>query len=242
MEDFMLGPQDLFDLSDFAHANIFNGCKYAWEAIAKIEEYITNKFSSNLKPELKTDFGEGVTIKGDVYVGKGTTIEPGAFIQGPTIIGDNCQIRQGAYIRGNILIGDKCIIGHATEAKNAIFLNEAQASHFAYVGDSILGKNVNLGAGTRLANVPLFSLKDPVTLKRSNIFIKINGDEIDTGLGKLGAIIGDDVHTGCNVVTSPGCIIGPRSRIYALLSLGKGYHSAESVVKLRQQIEQTTHR
>lgn len=234
----MLSPQELFDLSDYTHIEIFEGCEFAWEALAKVEEYIGKQFSSTLKPAINSSIGDSAVIEGDVYIGKNTIVEPGAFIQGPTIIGDNCQIRQGAYIRGSVILGNKCIVGHATEVKNAIFLDKAQAPHFAYVGDSILGNSVNLGAGTRLANVPLFSVKDPVTLKRPSIRIRIDNKEIDTGLSKLGAILGDDVQTGCNVVTSPGCIIGPGSRVYALLSLGKGYYPPGSIIKLRQQTDQ----
>jgi NDP-sugar pyrophosphorylase family protein len=105
------------------------------------------------------------------------------------------------------------------------------------VGDSILGNQVNLGAGTRLANVPLFSAKDSITLKRPTIRIRFEGQEIDTGLSKLGAILGDEVQIGCNTVTNPGCIVGPRTLIYALTSLKSGYYPADTIIKLRQQTE-----
>jgi UDP-N-acetylglucosamine diphosphorylase / glucose-1-phosphate thymidylyltransferase / UDP-N-acetylgalactosamine diphosphorylase / glucosamine-1-phosphate N-acetyltransferase / galactosamine-1-phosphate N-acetyltransferase len=180
---------------------------------------------------------QGAAIEGDVYIGKGVVIEPDTFIQGPAIIGDHCQIRQGAYIRGNLILGNGCVVGHATEVKNAIFFNKAQAPHFAYVGDSILGNHVNLGAGTRVANLPLFSAKDPATSKRPSIRLKIDDQEIDTGLSKFGAILGDHSQTGCNVVISPGCIIGRGCRIYALVSLRKGYYPPNSIVKLRQDTE-----
>ncbi len=233
----MLNPQDLFDLSRFAHKEIFDGCEFAWNALSKIEHYIQDQFFSVLKPSLNTEVSPGAFIEGDVYIGQGTVVEPGALIYGPTIIGENCEIRQGAYIRGNVILGNKAIVGHASEVKNAIFLDNAHAPHFAYVGDSILGNQVNLGAGTRLANVPLFSAKDPVTLKRPTIRIRLDGKEIDTGLSKLGAILGDEVQIGCNTVTNPGCIVGPRTLIYALTSLKSGYYPADSIIKLRQQTE-----
>jgi NDP-sugar pyrophosphorylase family protein len=233
----MLSPQDLFDLSSFAHAEVFDGCQYVWEALAEIGGYIKDQFSAELKPAINTDISAGAFIEGDVHIGRGTVVEPGVLIYGPTIIGEYCQIRQGAYIRGNVILGDKAIVGHATEVKNAIFLDKAQAPHFAYVGDSILGNRVNLGAGTRLANVPLFSIEDPTTSKRPSIRFRFEDREIDTGLSKLGAILGDDVQTGCNTVANPGCIVGKRTLIYSLTSLRSGYYPAGTIIKLRQQIE-----
>jgi UDP-N-acetylglucosamine diphosphorylase / glucose-1-phosphate thymidylyltransferase / UDP-N-acetylgalactosamine diphosphorylase / glucosamine-1-phosphate N-acetyltransferase / galactosamine-1-phosphate N-acetyltransferase len=233
----MLSPLDLFDLSEFAHRDIFADCEFAWAALSKIDRYIKDQFSQAFQPAIHVEVRPGVFIEGEVYIGQGTVIEPGAFIAGPAIIGEKCEIRQGAYIRGNVILGDKAIVGHATEVKNSIFLNNAHAPHFAYVGDSILGNRVNLGAGTRLANVPIFSEKDPVTLKRPTVRIRVEGQEIDTRLSKLGAILGDDAQTGCNTVTNPGCIIGPRTLIYALTLLRGGYYPADRVIKLRPHLE-----
>ncbi len=174
----MLSPQNLFDLSGFAHAEIFDGCEFAWNVLSKIESYIEQQFSTTLKPEINTVVSAGAFIEGDVYIGKGTIVEPGALIYGPTIIGQNCQIRQGAYIRGNVIVGPKSVVGHSTELKNVIFLNEVHAAHFAYLGDSILGNRVNLGAGTRLANLPVLSTKDPATLKRPSIRFRYAGKEM----------------------------------------------------------------
>ena len=123
----------------------------------------------------------------NVSIGEGSLIESGALIKGPTIIGNNVEIRQGAYIRGNCIIGDGCVVGHATEMKNSIMLNGSKAAHFAYVGDSILGNDVNLGAGTRLANIYLINL---------NIIIITDNKRYRTDLKKLGAIIGDGTQTG----------------------------------------------
>ncbi len=234
----MLSPHDIFDLSSFTHAEIFKGCNFAWEVLPKIKHYAEHLLSSVCEPNFKTDVNNGIFIKGSVYVGKDTIVEPGTFIKGPTIIGENCQIRQGAYIRGNVILGNNCVVGHTTEVKNSIFLNEALAPHFACVGDSVLGNRVNLGAGTILAVLPLLSIKDSVTLRRPNIRFPFNGQEIDIGLSKFGAILGDDVQTGCNVVTNPGCIVGRRTLIYALVSLRKGYYPPDHIIKHRQQIEQ----
>ncbi|UCC54594.1 MAG: hypothetical protein JSV68_11625, partial [Anaerolineaceae bacterium] len=108
--------------------------------------------------------------------------------------------------------------------------------HFNYVGDSILGHRVNLGAGTKLSNLGILSQKDPGSGKRPTINLLVDSREYDTGLAKLGAILGDDVQTGCNAVLNPACLVGSRTLIYANLSLRKGYHPADSVVKLRQTV------
>jgi len=109
--------------------------------------------------------------------------------------------------------------------------------HFNYVGDSILGHRINLGAGTKLSNLTLVSEKDALTRQRPSIKLAIEGEEIDTGLAKLGAILGDDAQTGCNSVLNPGCLIGRNTLVYANVSLRKGYYPPHSLIKLRQSIE-----
>ena len=116
------------------------------------------------------------------------------------------------------------------------FLPHAAAPHFAYVGDAILGHRVNLGAGTKLSNLGILSAKDPTTGRRPTIKLTIDDQVYDTGLTKLGAILGDDAQTGCNAVLNPGCIVGPRTLVYANASLRKGYHPADSIIKLRQNL------
>jgi len=238
--EILVRPEDFFDLSSFEHSAVFDGCDYVWEPLARIGRFV-------LEYIMSTDGGD--TIRGQVMagayiedrnavvIGKGTVVEPGAFIQGPAIIGQNCEIRHGAYVRGDVIIGDGCVVGHASEIKNAILLNGAGAPHFAYVGDSILGNNVNLGAGTKLANVPVVSRKDAASGRRPTIKIDLAGRTIDTGLSKFGCIAGDDVQIGCNAVTHPGCLIGPRTLVYPNVSLRKGYYPPDAVLKLRQDIE-----
>jgi N-acetylglucosamine-1-phosphate uridyltransferase (contains nucleotidyltransferase and I-patch acetyltransferase domains) len=165
----------------------------------------------------------GAVIVGKhVKIGKGVLIESGAMIKSPAIIGDQSEIRQGAYLRGNCLIGKRCVVGHATEVKHSIFLNDAKAGHFAYLGDSILGNRVNLGAGTKCANLRFFP---------GNIPLHNNDATLDTGLKKLGAIIGDDSQTGCNAVTSPGVIIGPDSLLMPNATAPAGVHPRKSVLR-----------
>jgi len=162
-------------------------------------------------------------LDNEIQIGKGTVIEPGALIKGPTIILDNTEVRQGAYIRGNVMVGNKCVVGHTTEMKSAVMLGESKAGHFAYIGDSILGK-VNLGAGTKLANLKIVE---------SAVVLRIRGKRYDTGLRKFGAILGDGVETGCNTVTAPGTLLGKGVLVYPNAAV-RGYHPPNTVIRLKQ--------
>jgi len=123
---------------------------YVWDILKRISEgYIKN----NVKPKISGKVAKGAFIGTDVYIGEDTVVEHGAYIEGPTIIGKNCTVRHGAYIRGHVILGDNSIAGHASEVIRSIFLPGAKAPHFNYVGDSILGYGVNLGAGTILSNL-----------------------------------------------------------------------------------------
>jgi len=199
-----------------------------------IDEGFEIKHGDATKGELKV-FKAGRELKGasvfyagsilfddNISIGEGTVVEPGALIKGPTIIGRNTEVRQGAYIRGDCLVGDRCVVGHTTEMKSAVMLNNAKAGHFAYIGDSILGNNVNLGAGTKLANLKIIG---------SEINLKIEGKMYKTGLRKFGAILGDDVETGCNSVTNPGTLLGKTSIVYPNANVKSGYHPPRSIIK-----------
>jgi hypothetical protein len=157
-----------------------------------------------------------------IFIGQGVLIETGAMIKEPAILGDCTEVRQGAYLRGYCLTGKGCVIGHATEVKHSIFLNEAKAGHFAYLGDSILGNAVNLGAGTKCANLRF--LPGPVQIKSPE-------GTLDTGLYKLGAILGDQVQSGCNAVTNPGTLLGPQSLLLPNTTAPSGYHPAKSILR-----------
>ena len=157
-----------------------------------------------------------------IHLGKGVLVESGALIKGPTIIGDQTEVRQGAYIRGNCLIGKYCVVGHVTEVKHSIFLDGAKAGHFAYLGDSILGNQVNLGAGTKLANLRFI---------KGEVAISSPDGQIKTGLRKLGAILGDNVQTGCNSVTNPGTLIGKKSMVIPNTTVPSGYHGDNSLIR-----------
>ena len=197
---------------------------HVWDILKRINEgYVANI----LKPAIKGTVSPGAFLEDNVYIGEGTIVEPGAYIKGPTIIGKNCQILHGAYIRGNVLVGDNSVVGHCTEVVRSLFLPGAKAPHFNYVGDSILGSKVNLGAGTKLSN-----LKNV----KSNVLLKYDGKEYKTGLRKFGAILGDGCMTGCNVVLNPGTIMGPECIVYANTSV-RGIYPARKIVKLRQKTE-----
>ncbi|MFZ2444884.1 MAG: hypothetical protein WAW37_00865 [Syntrophobacteraceae bacterium] len=157
-----------------------------------------------------------------VFIGPGAVLEPGALVKGPTIIGARTEVRQGAYVRGRCIIGDSCVVGHTTEMKSSVMLNGAKAGHFAYIGDSILGGESNLGAGTKLANLKI---------KESTVRVIVAGMPVDTGLRKFGAILGDRVEIGCNAVTNPGTILGKHCLVYPVTSVRPGYYAPDSVVR-----------
>lgn len=208
-----------FDLSSFKHKDLFNGSEYVFSFLLDLENYVKN----NLKPAILGKVMPGAFVGDNVYLGQGSVVQPGAWINGPAIIGDNCEIRHGAYVGANTLAGDHVVIGHASEVSNAVFLNNSRVPHFAFVGHSILGNNVNLGAGTKLSNLK-------VTMNE----IEIVG--IKTGLKKIGAIIGDNSSLGCNTVTQPGTFIGQNVYGYPLALL-RGFIPSQTIVKLRQNQE-----
>lgn len=235
----MLRPDDFFDLEGFDFRGVFAGVNYVWETLLNVGRFALDYITSiDGDSTIRGTIMEGAYVDDHdaVVIGEGTVVEPGAFVMGPAIIGRNCQIRHGAYIRGDVIVGNNCIVGHASELKNCVMLDTAQCPHFAYVGDSILGRRVNLGAGTRLSNVPVVSFKDEQTGRRPTIKFSINGAEYDTGLVKFGAVLGDGCQTGCNVVTNPACLIGRDTLVYPGVSLKKGYHPGGRIIKLTQEL------
>lgn len=163
-----------------------------------------------------------------IVIERGARIGPGATLEGPLYIGKDCEIRAGAYLRGGCWLEDGAIVGASSEVKRAIFLADARAPHLNYVGDSVLGAHVNLGAGTVLSNF---------RHDGREIVIPVGGSRVATGRRKLGAILGDGVATGCNSVLNPGTIVGAGTQIYTGVQLRAGVYPADSVVKLRQQLE-----
>ena len=179
--------------------NLFDDIKYIWEVLPRIGDYIL-ELGESLDRKHYTKIGD------NIWIGENVMISDKSTVIGPCIIDDYCEIRPGAYIRGNAIIGKNVIVGNSTEIKNAIIFDYVQIPHYNYVGDSILGYKVHLGAGVIISN-----LKND----KSNIVVKGN-EEIETGLRKFGSIVGDNVDIGCNSVVFPGTIIYPNTSIYPL--------------------------
>jgi NDP-sugar pyrophosphorylase family protein len=219
----MFKPADLFDLSQTEHAALFEGCEFAWDALKRLKEYI----DANVRPGLHNTCEGRAFIGKNVFIGEGTVVEDGVMIKGPAIIGRSCQIRHNAYFREHVIVGDNCVVGNSCELKGAILFNNSQVPHFNYVGDSIIGHKAHLGAGAILSNVK--SLK-------GNVAIQHDGKSIDTGLRKLGALVGDGVEVGCNAVLNPGSIIGRKSVIYPGVNW-RGVLLPDSIAKNKAAVE-----
>lgn len=193
---------DLYDLTKTLAADYLKQFQYPWEALAGIGEEI--KRLGNLLPEKEYEKrGE------DIWVAKSANVAPTACINGPCIVGKNAEIRHCAFIRGKALIGEGAVVGNSTELKNVILFDNVQVPHYNYVGDSILGFRAHMGAGSITSNVK--SDRTPVTICFSDSDIRLN-----TGLKKVGAMLGDFVEVGCNSVLNPGTIVGRNSQIYPL--------------------------
>lgn len=213
----MFRVEDFFDLREEPLAAVFSGCERVWDVLQRVKEYSVQMS----QPQILGQVHPTSVLEGPIYLGEGSIVEPHVYIKGPVYIGRNTVIRQGAYLRENNLISDDCIIGHATELKGSIMLRGSHAPHFAYVGDSVLGSGVNLGAGTKLANFKLTA---------DEVQVLVEGRKIPSGLRKFGAILGDGVSIGCNAVTAPGTVVGKNTWIYSLVSL-RGYIPPEHLVK-----------
>jgi len=163
-----------------------------------------------------------VFMDDEIHLAPGCKVEPGALLYGPTFIGPGSEVRQGAYLRGSCLVGQGCVVGHTTEVKNSVMLDGAKAGHFAYLGASILGRNVNLGAGTKLANLKI--MDRPFHIKAGETKYVVNRR-------KFGAILGDGSETGCNTVTNPGAVLGRRCLAPPCTSIPGGFHPAGSIIR-----------
>lgn len=187
---------NFFDIENFSQKDIFKNIDELWIALLNIENYLKKRTLFERRSKVPSNCHiENPEL---VFIGENTIIEPYTYIKGPCFIGKNCQIRHSAYLRGNVITGDNCIIGHSTEIKNSILLNNVNAAHFAYIGDSIIGNNVNLGAGVKCANF---------RLDKKKISFYLDGKKINTNLEKLGAIIGDNTQIGCNSVLNPASFL-----------------------------------
>lgn len=205
--------QDMYTLEETLAASLFGNVTYPWEVLSGIKDYILQ-----LGPALPEDRFER---KGEnVWIAKSAEVSPTACINGPCIIDEEAQIRHCAFIRGNAIVGKKAVVGNSTELKNVILFNQVQVPHYNYVGDSILGFKAHMGAGSITSNV-----------KSDKTLVKVHcHPEIETGLKKFGAMLGDEVEVGCNSVLNPGTVVGRNSNIYPLSSV-RGVIPADSIYK-----------
>ena len=164
----------------------------------------TKNYLERIKRDIKGEVEDFAVIKGNVILGEGSRILSGTYIEGPVIIGKNCKIGPNAYIRPYTVIGDNCHIGNACEIKASVIMDGSKIPHFNYVGDSIIGENCNLGAGTKIANL---------RLDEKNIEVYVKGKKINTRRRKLGVIMGNNVHTGINASIDSGSMVGSNSFI-----------------------------
>ena len=204
----------LYDLSHTQAASLLSQYEYPWEALAKIGEFILQLGQSLSQDEYDHP-------SEDVWISKTAKVYPGAYIAGPAIIGPGTEVRPGAFVRGKALVGEGCVVGNSTELKNVILFDGVQVPHYNYVGDSILGYKSHMGAGSITSNV-----------KSDKTLVTVRGGEeaIETGLKKMGAMLGDVVEVGCNSVLNPGTVIGRHSNVYPL-SMVRGLIPAGHIFK-----------
>lgn len=211
--------QNLYDLTQTIAAPLFEGATYPWELLPKISAFIVEL--GNRLPEDKYEKrGE------NVWIAKSATVFPTAYINGPCIIDEEAEVRHCAFIRGNAIVGKGAVVGNSTELKNVILFNKVQVPHYNYVGDSILGYKSHMGAGSITSNV-----KSDKTL----VVVKSPYGNIETGLKKMGAMLGDNVEVGCNSVLNPGTVIGRCSNVYPT-SMVRGFIEPDSIYKKQGEI------
>lgn len=210
---------DLFDLKETIAAELFAGAEYPWEVLPKIHDFII-ELGKRLPEEFYKKRGE------DIWVAKSARVAPTACLNGPLIIDEEAEIRHCAYIRGNAIVGKGAVVGNSTELKNVVLFNKVQVPHYNYVGDSILGFKAHMGAGSITSNV-----KSDKTL----VTVKGKEDFLETGLKKMGAMLGDCVEVGCNSVLNPGTVVGRNSNIYPT-SMVRGVVPADSIFKSQKEI------
>ena len=204
----------LWNIEESGFVDLFAQLEAPWEALHRLDGYLASLLQKAGASGLMvlSPVPEGVHIEGLVYIAEHCVIESGAFIRGPAWIGPGCEIRSGCYIRGSVIAGSGAVLGHASEFKHCILLPHAQAPHFNYVGDSVMGIHAHIGAGVILSNYRLDG--KPVAVRSMG-----TGERIETGLAKFGALIGDSCEIGCNTVLNPGTILGALSVVLPLSNI-----------------------
>lgn len=215
----MIKIKELYDLTHTQAAAYLEGFTYPWEALSGIKDLIY-KIGETLSEDEYDHPKEGV------WIHKTAEVFPSAYIGAPCIIGPQTQVRHCAFIRESALVGANCVVGNSVELKNVILFDNVETPHYNYVGDSILGFHAHMGAGSITSNVKA---------DRQNVLVHADGNEIETGRKKFGAMLGDYVEVGCNAVLNPGTVIGPHTNVYPTTSV-RGVIPPNSIVKNSKEI------
>lgn len=210
---------NLYDLEQTIAKELLESVTYPWEVLPKIEEFII-KLGNTL------DLNKYDKVEENIWIAKTAKVAPTAYITGPAIIGENAEIRHCAFIRGKAIIGEGAVVGNSTEIKNVILFNKVQVPHYNYVGDSILGYKAHMGAGSITSNVKS---------DKKLIIVKDGKEKIETGLKKIGSMIGDEVEIGCGSILNPGSVIGRYTNIYPLSSV-RGVVPEKTIYKNQNEI------
>ncbi len=196
-----------------------------WEWVGAIKQALAAfDFSAVL---VREDVPPGLHIEGAVYLHPSVKLPPFGSITGPAWIGEGCELRPGVFIRGNVIAGARCVLGNSCEYKNSLLLDGVQSPHYNYVGDSVLGNKAHLGAGVILSNLRFD--QRPVRIAR------FDNKQVDTGMRKLGGLIGDEAEVGCNAVLQPGCILGRRSVVVGSVAFN-GTLLPEKIAYIKQTV------
>lgn len=209
----MLTVKELYDLDHTLAKDYLEKFEYPWDALKGIKDMIVELQKSLNKEEY-------IEISPQVFVHKEAIVFPSAYLGAPCIIGKGTEVRHGAFVRGSALVGENCVVGNSVELKNVILFDNVQVPHYNYVGDSILGYKAHMGAGSITSNVKS---------DKKNVIIH-GEEEIETGIKKIGALVGNNVEVGCNSVLNPGTVIGPNSNVYPL-SCVRGVIPPNSIYK-----------
>ncbi len=221
--DTRLEIKDLFDLEHTRAASLFEGARYPWEVLGKIKGYIL-QLGATLSPE---EFDHPAE---DIWIAKDAKVAPTACLNGPLIVDSGAEIRHCAFVRGSAIVGKGAVVGNSVELKNCVLFDGVQVPHFNYVGDSVLGWKAHMGAGSVTSNVKS---------DKRNIVIHA-GEGIETGLRKIGAMLGDRVEVGCNSVLNPGtvigrdCIVYPTSCVRGVIPEAHIYKDAGNIVPRKE--------
>ena len=210
---------NLYNLNETIAKELLEKYTYPWEVLPYINDYII-ELGKTLDKEKYDEREE------NVWIAKTAKVAPTAYICGPAIIGENAEIRHCAFIRGKAIVGEGAVVGNSTELKNVILFNKVQVPHYNYVGDSILGYKAHMGAGSITSNVKS---------DKKLVIIKNGKEQIETGLKKVGSMLGDEVEVGCGCVLNPGTVVGKNSNIYPL-SCVRGVIPEKSIYKNKNEI------